>query len=36
MNVERAAETTSIAAAKSNANWTVSRVLSERKERIDQ
>src|SRR3954454_13206962 len=32
MNVERAAETPSIAAAKSSANWTVSRVLRERKE----
>ena len=30
MNVDSAAQTTSIAAANSKANWTVSRVLSER------
>ena len=34
MNVESAAETPSIAAAKRSANWTVSRALRERKERM--
>src|SRR4029078_7390550 len=34
MNVESAAETSNIAPAKRSANWTVSRALSEWKERI--
>jgi hypothetical protein len=36
MTVESAADTTSIAAAKSKANWTVRRVLSDRNERTGQ
>jgi hypothetical protein len=34
MKLDKAAETTSIAAANSNANWTVSRALKDRNGRI--